>query len=223
MKRFVSFFLVLACIIFAIWTLNTNRFCANQISCINNLTGNYENISTTAKFEGADIIVPKEIASTFLETNILGATHEEKRIEVNLTNQHLYAYEGDNLVYDFPVSTGKWGRTPTGTFNIWIKLRYTRMEGGNKEWGTYYNLPNVPFTMYFYNNDIPKTRGYGIHGAYWHSNFGHPMSHGCINMNPVDAEKLYYWADPPSVKNTTYADKENPGTKIVIHGTAPNE
>lgn len=97
------------------------------------------------------------------------------------------------------------------------------MEGGNKDLGTYYNLPNVPYTMYFYNKEIPKTRGFGIHGAYWHTNFGHPMSHGCVNVDPVDAEKLYYWADPPSTKYTTYSDKNNPGTKIVIHGTAPNE
>lgn len=223
MKRIFSLVLIFGGIIFAIWTVNVNSYCANQITCISNLTGDYENNAPTAKFEGSDIPVPKQIAITPKASNILGVTYEEKRIEVNLTNQHLYAYEGNNLIMDFPVSTGKWGQTPTGTFSIWIKLRYTRMTGGNKDWGTYYNLPNVPFTMYFYNNEIPKTRGFGIHGAYWHSNFGHPMSHGCVNMNPVDAEKLYYWADPPSTKNTTYADKENPGTKIVIHGTAPNE
>lgn len=97
------------------------------------------------------------------------------------------------------------------------------MEGGNKAWGTYYNLPNVPYTMYFYNNEVPKTRGYGIHGAYWHNNFGHPMSHRCVNMKPEESEKLYFWADPSVKGNTTYADKDNPGTKIVIYGTAPNE
>ena len=222
-RQIFKLFLILAIIIFVIWTVNTNRFCANQISCIRDLTGNYESNNLTAKFEGSDIVVPSGLATTPLESNILGVSREEKRIEVNLTNQHLYAYEGNNLVYDFPVSTGKWGQTPTGTFNIWIKLRYTRMTGGNKDLGTYYNLPNVPYTMYFYNKEIPKTRGYGIHGAYWHNNFGHPMSHGCINMAPVEAEKLYYWADPPSIKNTTYADKDNPGTKIIIYGTAPNE
>ena len=52
-----------------------------------------------------------------------------KRIEIDLTNQHLYAFEDNTVVYSFPVSTGKWGRTPTGDFTIWIKLSYTRMKG----------------------------------------------------------------------------------------------
>lgn len=41
--------------------------------------------------------------------------------------------------------------------------------------GPGYDLPNVPYTMYFY-------QGYGLHGTYWHNNFGTPMSHGCVNM-----------------------------------------
>lgn len=223
MKRIFVYVLALVAIIFSVWASKSNNFCANQISCVKNLTGNYETTSEIAKFEGFSISAPSFIATSLQPDNVLGVRSEDKRIEVNLAIQHLYAYEGSNLIMDFPVSTGKWDQTPTGTFNIWIKLRYTRMAGGNKEWGTYYNLPNVPYTMYFYNNEIPKTSGYGIHGAYWHDNFGHPMSHGCVNMKPEDAEKLYYWADPPSTANTTYADKDNQGTKIVIHGTAPNE
>ncbi len=154
---------------------------------------------------------------------VLGETTEEKRIEVDLTNQRLSAFEGNRKVYDFLVSTGKWGRTPTGEFHIWIKLRYTRMSGGNKALGTYYNLPNVPYTMYFYNSDIPMQRGYGIHGAYWHNNFGHPMSHGCINMKPEEAGILYAWADPviPDGKSSVRAGDSNPGTRIIIYGKAP--
>ena len=49
------------------------------------------------------------------------------------------------------------------------------------------DLPNVPYTMYFY-------KGYGIHGTYWHHNFGHPMSHGCVNMRTSDAAWLFNWA-----------------------------
>lgn len=202
---------------------NNANFCANSITCIKDLKGIFEANQNKAEFEGKIVYVPPKTKDLIQQPDVLGQTTAEKRIEVDLTTQHLYAYEGNNLVYDFLVSTGKWGQTPTGTFNIWIKLRYTRMVGGNKALGTYYNLPNVPFTMYFYNETIPKTRGFGIHGAYWHNNFGHPMSHGCINMRIEDVEKLYYWAHPSSKTNTTYADKDNPGTKIIIYGTAPNE
>ena len=163
------------------------------------------------------------IPPDFEVNDVLGQTSDEKRIEVDLAAQKLYAFEGNNKMYEFPVSTGLWGKTPTGEFRIWIKLRYTRMEGGNKAIGTYYNLPNVPFTMFFYNNEIPKYRGFGIHGAYWHNNFGHPMSHGCINMRTEDVEKIYYWATPTlDGKPSIQATATNPGTRIIIYGTAPN-
>ncbi|OGH14644.1 MAG: hypothetical protein A2687_00505 [Candidatus Levybacteria bacterium RIFCSPHIGHO2_01_FULL_38_26] len=203
---------------------NDRAACANSISCVNNLSSNYDENSKTAEFEGKILPLPQALAQNPVvqTSNVLGAS-SNKRIEIDLTNQRLYAFEGDRKVFDFLVSTGKWGRTPTGTFNIWIKLRYTKMEGGNKALGTYYYLPNVPYTMYFYNDQIPKWRGFGIHGTYWHSNFGHPMSHGCINMKTEEVEQLYYWAEPPSTKHTTYASDSNPGTKIIIYGTAPNE
>jgi hypothetical protein len=204
-------------------TNDTNNSCANSISCIKDLNGIYNKTKFNAEFEGKLLAVPYETVGVPPISNVLGDSTSAKRIEIDLTNQHLYAYEGDRKVYDFLVSTGKWGATPTGTFNIWIKLRYTKMEGGNKALGTYYYLPNVPYTMFFYNQSIPKHRGYGIHGTYWHSNFGHPMSHGCINMKTEEAEQLYSWANPPSTKNTTYASAENPGTKIIVYGEAPNE
>lgn len=220
----LSFVLILSTAFFIKSSQHISKFCANQISCIQNLSGVYDTRRLVGEF-GSKIIAaaPEEIVSVFAPILVLGSATGEKRIEINLTNQHLYAYQGDTLVYDFPVSTGKWSETPTGTYNIWIKLRYTRMEGGRVGTGTYYNLPNVPYTMYFYNGEVPKTRGYGVHGAYWHNNFGHPMSHGCVNMKIEDVEKLYYWADPPSKTTTTYASASNPGTKIVIYGTTPKE
>ena len=199
--------------------------CANSITCIKDLSGKYNQGNTEGVFSGQKVQVPQYLASNGYIPSVLGVNNpSNKRIYVDLTNQRVYAYEGSRLVYNFLVSTGKWGKTPTGNFNIWIKLRYTLMAGGNKSIGTYYYLPNVPYTMYFYNNDIPKERGYGLHGTYWHSNFGHPMSHGCVNLRTEDAEKLYYWSDPNPLDNSvTYSTAENLGTSITIYGTAPNE
>ena len=216
----VSIFLLF---FFLLIKTQNSSICANSISCIKNLSGTYEEGATLAKFMGQTIDAPKEFAQIPPLTNVLGNTTLQKRIEIDLSTQHLYAYEDNNLIYDFPVSTGKWYPTPTGSFRTWIKLRYTRMTGGNKAWGTYYNLPNVPYTMYFYNESFPKTKGYGIHGAYWHNNFGRPMSHGCVNMRIEDAGKLYEWANPPTKAYTTYADKDNPGTLIAIYGVTPKE
>ena len=146
------------------------------------------------------------------EGAVLGATTDERWIEIDLSEQKLRAHNGNNIDYEFLISSGKWAPTPTGEFRIWIKLRYTKMEGGKKENNTYYYLPNVPYTQYFY-------KGYGVHGAYWHNNFGYPMSHGCINMAIPDAEKLFYWTSPllSQGKSVAYSSKEEPGTRVIIH------
>lgn len=143
---------------------------------------------------------------------VLGATTDERWIEIDLSDQKLLAHDGDSISYEFLISSGKWAPTPTGEFKVWIKLRYTKMEGGKRGTNTYYYLPNVPYTQYFH-------KGYGLHGTYWHNNFGNPMSHGCVNLATPDAEKLFYWTSPtvPQGKNVTYPSKGNPGTKIVIH------
>jgi lipoprotein-anchoring transpeptidase ErfK/SrfK len=111
---------------------------------------------------------------------------------VDLSQQMLYAYEGDTIVASFLVSTGVPAfPTVTGKFHIYIKLESTLMAGPG------YYLPNVPYTMYFY-------KGYGIHGTYWHNNFGQPMSHGCVNMYTPDAEWLFYWASEGTLVNIHY-------------------
>ena len=121
-------------------------------------------------------------------TPIAGApVQEPKWIEVDLSDQYLRAWERDRLVYGTYVSTGlPRYPTPPGTYRIYAKLRYERMRGGTPGID-YYDLPNVPHTMYFY-------RGYAIHGAYWHNNFGRVMSHGCVNLPLGAAEWMYTWA-----------------------------
>lgn len=101
---------------------------------------------------------------------------------VDLSEQRVYAFEGQTLVRWTIVSTGRWP-TPTvlGTYKIYAKYVSTRMVGPG------YDLPNVPYTMYFY-------QGYGLHGTYWHNNFGTPMSHGCVNMPTSEAEWAFNWA-----------------------------
>ncbi len=106
----------------------------------------------------------------------------ERWIDINLSQQTLSAYEGDTLIATFLVSTGvPQFPTVTGRYHIYVKYLYTDMAGVG------YYLPNVPYTMYFY-------KGYGIHGTYWHHNFGHPMSHGCINMYTPDAAWMFNFA-----------------------------
>jgi len=172
--------------------------------------------------------IPVPQPNNDISTSVLGDTYpsSNKRIEVDLTKQKVYAFEGDNKIYEFTVSTGKWGWTPTGEFTIWTKVKSQLMSGGRREIGTYYYLPGVPWVMFFYNNEVAKMRGFSFHGTYWHDNFGHPMSHGCINMRTEDAKTLYDWATPV-VSNpkawSTLATADNPGTRVVIYGETPKE
>ena len=76
--------------------------------------------------------------------------------------------------------------------------------------------------MFFSNDKVAPGRGFALHGAYWHNNFGHTMSHGCVNMRIVDAEKLYYWVHPVAERNVNVATKDDPGTLITIYGESSN-
>lgn len=121
-----------------------------------------------------------------------GVSGGERWVDVDLTNQSVYAYEGHELVNSFIVSTGTWQHpTVTGVYHIYVKYRYTDMSGPG------YYLRDVPYTMYFY-------QGYGLHGTYWHSNFGTPMSHGCVNLRTEDAGWLFSWASVGTVVNVHY-------------------
>ena len=105
-----------------------------------------------------------------------------KEIVVVLHEQRVYAYENGKLVHSTLASTGI-ARYPTrvGQFKIYTKYLATLMTGPG------YYLPNVPYTMYY-------SGGYALHGTYWHSNFGRPMSHGCVNLPTAEARWLYEWA-----------------------------
>ncbi len=113
-------------------------------------------------------------------------------IDVDLTNQMVYAYSGDTVVNSFLVSTGTWLHpTVVGQYHIYVKYRSAPMSGPG------YYLPDVPYIMYFY-------KGYGLHGTYWHNNFGTPMSHGCVNLRTDEAAWLYNWASVGTLVNIHY-------------------
>ncbi|MBA3531674.1 MAG: LysM peptidoglycan-binding domain-containing protein [Ardenticatenales bacterium] len=126
------------------------------------------------------------------------AANGAKWIDVDLTRQSITAYEGNTAIYTAIVSTGL-PRTPTvvGTYKVYVKYTATDMQGGSKALGDYYYLRDVPYTMYFY-------RGYGIHGTFWHNNFGQPMSHGCVNLRTSDAEWFFNWAPVGTTVVTHY-------------------
>lgn len=110
-------------------------------------------------------------------------TSQGKSILVSTDNQRIYAYENGQLVRSHLVSTGL-SNTPTvlGDYSVYVKYTADDMSGPG------YFLPQVPYTMYFF-------QGYAIHGTYWHNKFGRPMSHGCVNLPTEEAQWFFNWAE----------------------------
>ncbi|MES1176535.1 MAG: L,D-transpeptidase [Myxococcales bacterium] len=119
----------------------------------------------------------------------------EKWLDINVTKQTLVAYEGTRPVYATLVSSGEAGlddpehstATKRGIFRIHTKHLSTTM--ASDEVGEEFELRDVPYVQYFED-------GYALHGAYWHDRFGVPKSHGCINLAPEDARRLFFFTEP---------------------------
>jgi hypothetical protein len=140
----------------------------------------------------------------------------ERWIDVDLDAQILVAYEGELPVYATLVSSGgKETPTETGVYRMWLKESEADMKGLNGE--DPYSVATVPWTQFF-----SPEKGLALHTAYWHDQFGHQRSHGCVNLAPRDARWLYFWSDPQVPPGWTMAAgvTEAPGSVVRIRSAA---
>lgn len=120
----------------------------------------------------------------------------EKWMDVNVTKQTVVLYEGERPVFATLISSGEAGledpkhttATKRGIFRIHTKHVTATMS--SDEIGEEFELRDVPYVQYF------DKEGYALHGAYWHDRFGVPKSHGCINLAPEDARRIFHWTEP---------------------------
>lgn len=136
----------------------------------------------------------------------------ERWIDVSLADQALVAMEGERAVYATVVSTGQptpGRRTRPGTFRVESKHVSATMDDDTA--GDTYSIEDVPWTMFY-------DHSYALHGAFWHERFGHPQSHGCVNLSAADARWLFDWAGPalPAGWYGMVATARDPGTRVVI-------
>jgi lipoprotein-anchoring transpeptidase ErfK/SrfK len=134
----------------------------------------------------------------------------------------LAAFEGKRAVFVARISSGRrnpWDAqhdypTPSGQYHIREKHVTTTMDGDLAADGPY-SIEDVPWVMYFKGS-------FALHGAFWHDDFGHARSHGCINMAPQDARALFFWVGPrlPAGWHGVHASTDRPGTRVVIHEPA---
>lgn len=141
---------------------------------------------------------------------------EDKRVEVSIAEQHLWAYEEGAIVLDTKISTGIPGldssngiptHTPKGNWLVFSKMPVRHMGDGQVTSDIFaYELPGVPWVSYFHE------WGVAFHGTYWHDNYGNEMSHGCVNMRPEEAKWLFRWLLPQS----THRDVQTTGNGTLV-------
>ncbi len=148
-----------------------------------------------------------------------GVAATERWIDVDLDQQVLVAYDGDNAVFVTVISSGRaFWETPTGIYRITGKEEKSRMqyqgnpdaapddERGKEAW----NVADVPFSMRFRKN-------YALHGTYWHEGFGRARSHGCVNLSTTDAKRLFDWVSPTAPAGWSNVEATGDGTPVRIH------
>jgi lipoprotein-anchoring transpeptidase ErfK/SrfK len=144
----------------------------------------------------------------------------ESWIDVNVSQQTLVAFRGETPTYATLVSTGKESsikakdhRTPHGAWRIRVKHVTDTMDGDGSAAGDLpYSIEDVPYVMYFH-------RSYALHGAFWHRNYGVRMSHGCVNLAPLDAKHVFFAMQPmlPAGAHGVWSDDDVPGSIIQVH------
>lgn len=139
----------------------------------------------------------------------------EKWIEIDLATQRLTAYEGDRPVHKTSVASGqRYMETPRGDFAVYLKYPSRHMgDGAITADPRAYELVGVPWVSFFYKSGI------ALHGAFWHDNFGAPMSHGCVNLRNKDARWLFRWCGPaynPEVTSRSEWKLSAPGARVVV-------
>ncbi len=145
---------------------------------------------------------------------------DQKRIEVNLGQQELRAFESGQLVFRTRISSGIPNTvpgpngvptiTPSGLHVIDHKMPLRHMGDCRlTSSSAAYELPGVPWVSFFHYT------GVAFHGTYWHDDFGRPLSHGCINMRNIDAKWLYRWSTP--IVPFTEMRAEGLGTRVYVY------
>lgn len=146
---------------------------------------------------------------------------EERWIYVDLPTQTLVASVGAQPAFATLVSSGRESedeekdhRTPSGQWTLREKHITTTMDGDGTAAGDLpYSIEDVPYAMYFEGS-------YALHGAFWHRNFGTRMSHGCVNLAPLDAKYLFFFTGPVVRQgwHGAWAGNGQAGSRLIIRG-----
>ena len=115
-------------------------------------------------------------------------------VEVSKTRNDLLVLMDGKFYKRYRVATGKYERTPSGTFEIQEKTvepTWWRPDGKSFAFGEEENILGTRWMRILPTGDTPPARGYGIHGTWDETTLGQSVSAGCIRMRNKDVEELY--------------------------------
>jgi hypothetical protein len=136
---------------------------------------------------------------------------KERRIYVDLANQLVTAFEGENPVFIARCASGAKGtETPLGEFRTYHKGPSIHMTNQGDGTDNTYHLPGVPWVSFFTGT------GVAFHGTYWHNDYGRPSSRGCVNLTSEDAKFIYRWSRPEVPLGTPYLNQPEAGTLVQV-------
>lgn len=109
----------------------------------------------------------------------------QRWVGVDLANQMLIAYDGTRPVFATLISSG-FAELPThpGLYHVFQSRTVQTLGWGTPGEPFAYTVEDVPYLLYFNGHQ-------GLHGAYWHDDFGSTHSHGCVNLSVSDARWIY--------------------------------
>lgn len=107
-------------------------------------------------------------------------------INLNRANNCITIYKGNTAVKAMACSTGLYGPTPTGNFQILDKLRWHELDGPT--WGQY--CSHITSEILFHSVPMPAKNYYSV-PANEYNLLGQAASHGCIRLTVGDAKWLY--------------------------------
>lgn len=144
-----------------------------------------------------------------------GTEPDEPWVHVDVSEQTLVLYRGEVPVYATLVSSGLVGHdTPRGEFRIRRKFVSDTMANLGPDAGDEsYRIDDVPWTQYFDGS-------VALHGAFWHHRFGLQRSHGCVNLAPADARRVFEhtWPEIPAGWHGVSTDRGTGfhGSRVVV-------
>ncbi len=187
-----------------------------------NLTGEEMQVGKTTYLESADgfWVRSKDVRVTKPGPPPTDVAADERWIDINLATQTIVLFRGTKPVYATLISSGKEStikekdhRTPLGEFRVREKHITSTMDGDGTAAGDLpYSIEAVPYVMFFH-------KAYAVHGAFWHRNYGVRMSHGCVNLAPLDAKYLFFNSDPPVPEgwHGAWSSEDRLGSRVVVH------